>query len=348
MRPLIAALPVTFAIGCLSVPSESSLEPVERPMQAWIAFLPSSTPHLPIYVNRAAYVALFEIIPDRGVTLLYPQTERFEYAHDIHFVNLKWQPGRMMYANPIFALANQPRYYYLVASATPLNLTRLQESLGGVRRVLGRHYLAKRPYDVIERLTNYVVPRQPDHDWATDLIVDWPVMPARPQHVYRQVVCANGRILIVDALYPFHGCPGDARVTVVAPTAPTDSATPKEVTPVEPRPRLPEVRHAEARAAVDDRPARVPSRRAEARARVPVERGIPRHARTDPAGPSSPRLPSEVSARSPGRGSSSTENGAVTRRETGSSKSTPEPARSPSTSPERESVGKARKPDPRD
>jgi hypothetical protein len=151
--------------------------------------------------------------------MIYPHARADASASDAHYANLSVQPGRMLYqTDPFGNAAFQPRYYYAVASSAPLNLSRLQASLGAIRRVLGRTYSSYHPYEVIDRLTELVVPMQTDEDWTTDLYVDWPTppMPVFTLDRYRLVQCANGRVIQVARNYPYYGCPGDAALAVVA------------------------------------------------------------------------------------------------------------------------------------
>jgi hypothetical protein len=215
---------VTAALsGCATAPRVHGAGPAAPPsLRVWIGYPIGSSQVYPIFTNREAHVAMFEIIPGRGVTMVYPHLRPDPFASIAHYANLSVQPGRMFYhTDPFGHAAFQPRYYYAVASAAPLNLSRLRTSLGAVRRVLDRMYASYRPYDVIDRLTELVVPMQTDEDWATDLFVDWP-MPAMPRFVaYRTVRCANGRIIQVASNYPYYGCPGDAPRAVVATSTPT-------------------------------------------------------------------------------------------------------------------------------
>lgn len=223
---------ITAALsGCATAPRVQGVEPAAAPpLRVWIGYPLGSSQVYPIFTNRPAYVAMFEIIPGRGATMVYPHLRPDPFASIGHSANLAVQPGRMFYdTDPFGHAAFQPRYYYAVASSAPLNLSRLQTSLGAMRRVLGRTYSSYRPYDVIDRLTELVVPMQTDEDWATDLFVDWP-MPPTPAFAldrYRSVRCANGRVILVASNYPYYGCPGDAElaVTASAPKLPPKQAS---------------------------------------------------------------------------------------------------------------------------
>jgi hypothetical protein len=223
LTTLTLALVTAAALsGCAANPRVEGLEPAgPPPLRVWIGYPIGSSRVHPIFVNREAHVAMFEIIPGRGVTMVYPQTREDLGASASHYADLAMQPGRMFYHSDPFGHASfQPRYYYAVASAAPLNLTRLRSSLGATRRALGRMYASYRSYDVIDRLTELVVPMQADEDWATDLFVDWPVPAMPPTFAARRLIaCANGHVIHVPANYPYHGCPGDAQVSVATPSA---------------------------------------------------------------------------------------------------------------------------------
>jgi hypothetical protein len=194
----------------------------------WIGYPIGSSRVHPIFTNREAHVAMFEIIPGRGATMVYPRGRTDGFASEAHYADLAIQYGRMFYYTDPFGHANfQPRYYYAVASVAPLNLARLQASLGATRRVLGQLYASYRPYDVIDRLTEVVVPMPRDEDWATDLFVDWPAPPTPRFLADRLVRCANGRVIQAASNYPYYGCPGDAALTVAAdaPKPPPKEAT---------------------------------------------------------------------------------------------------------------------------
>lgn len=235
-RLAVLALATGALAGCAIKPPVHAAAPEPPPaLRVWIGFPIGSSQMHPIFTNREAHVAMFEIIPGCGATMVYPFYRGHEVASSAHYANLAMQPGRMFYYTDPFGHASyQPRYYYAVASTAPLNLERLQTSLGATRRVLGRMYASYRPYDVIDRLTEIVVPMQADEDWATDLFVDWPMPPVMPRLTfYRSVQCANGRIIQVASGYPYYGCPGDAELAVVAAADPKEP--PKQVAKDAPR-----------------------------------------------------------------------------------------------------------------
>lgn len=276
VHSLTVGLALAALSGCLNVPAVENAKPAGPPaLRAWIGFPVGSSRIFPMFVNRDAHVALFEIVPGRGVTMVYPSSGADVSASDAHYANLTVQHGRMFYdVDPFGHSAYQPRYYYLVASVAPLHLARLRSSLGATRKMLGPMYASYRPYDVIDRLTELVVPMQSDEDWTTDLFVHWPSPPPPPVFAStRFITCANGRVFVVPRNYPYFGCPGDpeAQLQEQSQTSrPTDGAgrdslrqRPPEARPTRPLPEVSRTRDvAERRRAVAG--ARPPGERARA------------------------------------------------------------------------------------
>jgi hypothetical protein len=332
---LAFGLTVAALSGCMHVPNVRNAPPAGPPaLRAWIGFPVGSSSIYPMFLNRDAHVALFEIIPGRGVAMLYPRWKGDIFASDAHYADLTVQPAREFYQSDPFGHATfQPRYYYLVASVAPLNLTRLRYSLGATRRTLGPMYASYRPFEVIDRLTELVVPMQRDEEWTTDLFVAWPEAPPPVFASLRVITCANGRVLTVPGNYPYFGCPGDARAQIVETKRPPRGEAPQDSA----RPRPPRVDDGRPRPVAPHVEDRVDRRRAVAGAhRPPRDRGIT-SARS--AGDRRDREDRRVSAgRSSGtasRPSSSTRDAAPTRAE-GSSTSRGEPRSEPRTEPRSE------------
>ena len=310
----LGILAAAAVMGCSSALRVEDAEPEGPPaMRVWIWYPIGSSSVVPLFVNREAYVAMFEIVPGRGVTMLYPRSSASVVASDAHYVDLAVQPGRgLYYSDPFGFASSQPVYYYAVASAEPLHLSRLLASLSAMRRALGRIYASYRPYDVIDRLTLWVVPEQADEDWATDLFVAWPVPSGVPAvlaqanalpNPMRLIACANGRIIAVPRDYPYYGCPGDAAAVVATGAKPPIKQVPPDSLS---RPRLPKIRDGERPAGVRDHG--VDLRRAEAGAR-------PTHARGMARAPSQGTEGSRTDRYRDTRGSSARESGRASREE---------------------------------
>lgn len=153
-------------------------------------------------VNKAAHVALFEIVPGYGVSLLYPTSgSGFTQVRE-NWVPLRYSAQRWLYASnrysdpapgqwsgfdygygtgyyaPISSRGmrrvTSPRYLFLVASEEPIEVGQFQHKLDGLRQFLGPNmYSGYQPYDVMETLAYALVPYAGDERWATDVFVDW-------------------------------------------------------------------------------------------------------------------------------------------------------------------------------
>jgi hypothetical protein len=133
-------------------------------------------------VNQPAHVAVFEIVPGRGVSLVYPQ-----YASQTNIVGAGnyttprgLQSGRLFYQSTTpFERYPQPRYYLLVASRYPLALGQMLSAPGAVRSVLGwQRFTDGDVYATMELLSRAIVPAydtqfQSD-SWTSDVFVVWP------------------------------------------------------------------------------------------------------------------------------------------------------------------------------
>lgn len=348
---LTLALVTGVLSGCATAPRVQGAGPEAPPaLRAWIGYPIGSSRVHPIFTNREAHVAMFEIIPGRGVTMVYPRHRGNQIASDAHYVDLTLQPGRAFYhTDPFGHAAYQPRYYYAIASVAPLNLRPFQASLGSARRLLGRMYSSYRPFDVIDRLTEIIVPMQSDEDWTTDLFVDWPMPPMSIFASTRLVRCANGRVFQVPVDYPYHGCPGDSELAVVASTAdaPATPQPPNGGGTVE-RPRAP--RGGGNREGVElSNPGIDKRRRAEAGTRVPADsRDHPGRARIHYSDRESGPSPVISSRGSRSAGSSSSGRPDATGRASSDNTKSAEPS-SPASPPSRsggESSGSAKEKNP--
>jgi hypothetical protein len=192
-------------------------------------------------VNQPAHVALFEIVPGRGVSLVYPQ-----YASQTNLVREGnyttphgLQSGRLFYQSTTpFERYRQPRYYLLVASRYPLALGQMLSAPGAVRSVLGwQRFTDRDVYGTMELLSRAIVPAY-DSDlqadsWTSDVFVVWP----QSRELYsvrggedRLFRCADGNVYFAPwALLPpdcfdryaLHSPRGTARPARPRPGQPT-------------------------------------------------------------------------------------------------------------------------------
>ncbi|HEX5580900.1 MAG TPA: hypothetical protein VFX39_04930, partial [Gemmatimonadaceae bacterium] len=203
----VAALALGAA-ACLpaSSPQLSAAPDAGVPLEA--AILPPHYGQVPLHLNKPAYVALFEVIPGRGVSLLYPQSGSGFVQVREAWVPLRYNPQRWMYASNVYSSFNRigdygtgyddyagyargaayggaydgslhpvqqaPRYLFLVASEDPMAIERFQGEIGAIRDYLGRaQYTSMRPEETMEELAFAILPYMSEERWVTDVYVDW-------------------------------------------------------------------------------------------------------------------------------------------------------------------------------
>lgn len=194
-----------------------------------------------VRLSDDAHVAIFEIVPGRGVGLLYPSydSERglFRAGHsNIHIGAPRYYDW--YFANsatsPYGRVTSEPRFFFMVASRRPLqNIGRFQRSPGALRSLLGlSSYASLNTNTVMNDLVSAVVPAQPDEDWATDMYAIWPNSRSsgyyRNDRRYVEVRCANGRTVFTALELARYACqtPRDRRpVPPVSPGRPDGGST---------------------------------------------------------------------------------------------------------------------------
>jgi hypothetical protein len=160
---------------------------------------------LEVGLSEPAHVAVFEIVPGRGVGLLYPfyRSEAAFFHAGWTRVNARTLRTRDWYADHYavdFRSYRQPRYFLLVASRYPLHLAPLQGNSGGLRRLLGHHtFSSHHSRGVMNDVLDAVLPYQDDADWDTDVLVIWPDQPiSRPMYDRMVAVrCGDGTVRVV-------------------------------------------------------------------------------------------------------------------------------------------------------
>ena len=166
-----------------------------------------------IQLNRPAYVAVFEILPGRGVAMVYPTYGR-EDAFFPHGYSALRTPNARRYDWYDVSYSgryqgSEPRFYFLVASRRPLRVSRFERSPGSLRSVLGYSAYSTLNYrTVMNDLVNVIVPPQSEDDWTTDVYAQWPnSYPDRyayDQGRYVRVDCGGGVVDVVPwELYRF-------------------------------------------------------------------------------------------------------------------------------------------------
>jgi hypothetical protein len=168
-----------------------------------------------LQTNRPAYVAIFEIIPNRGVTLIYPAAAHQQnmMLSGLTWVPLWWSPKRVTF--------NSDRYIYAVASEEPLQLSGETFMGGYFLRVLGaRVFGAESPYSTMRAVSRTVVPDVADEAWAEDVYV---LTPRYLTETYRtaRIYCAGGKVFDVpEDMVARIWCPTRTRVVIIDASRP--------------------------------------------------------------------------------------------------------------------------------
>ena len=155
-----------------------------------------------VQTSRAAYVAIFEIVPDRGVELVYPVSPRqrgFVIAGLREFPTW-WEGSRVTYhAGWSTSRAYPGRYIYALASDEPLRIPDAAYRTGYLRDVLGsRVYQSANPYTTMRALAREFVPQVRDEEWAEDMYVLSPSY-ATEQYRVTRVYCRGGTMYEVPS-----------------------------------------------------------------------------------------------------------------------------------------------------
>jgi hypothetical protein len=146
-----------------------------------------------VQTNRPSYVALFEIVPDRGVALLAPV-----YAHQrtwmlagLNWVPVSWKLQSPMYYGPPSGRAIPARWVYAIASDEPLRLPDEAFHPAYMRRVLGpAAYRGTNPYLTMRAIARAFVPSVVDEAWAEDAYALAATYVSDPYRTIR-IYCAN-------------------------------------------------------------------------------------------------------------------------------------------------------------
>jgi hypothetical protein len=180
--------------------------------------------HFLIQTNRPAYVALFEIVPERGVALIAPTYEhqRTWMLAGLNWVPVSWKVQSTMYYGPPSAHGVPGRWVYAIASDEPLRLPDEAFRPGYLQRVLGPVYRSRNPYITMGALSRAFVPDVVDEAWAEDAYALAATYASDPYRTVR-IYCANRTVYEVpEELADRAWCPVTQGVTVtVSRTVPS-------------------------------------------------------------------------------------------------------------------------------
>ncbi|HEY2025899.1 MAG TPA: hypothetical protein VGG78_02760, partial [Gemmatimonadaceae bacterium] len=153
-----------------------------------------------VSTNQPAYLAVFEIVPNRGVTLAYPTTPKRQLA----LAGSNWITVSRWSENDRYDRGSRrsdqglpERHLYVIASDRPLRLTDDAFDDAYLRTVVGPHaYRADEPYETMAALSRRFVPAVRDEEWGEDLFT---TMVARPTIVVRvaRIYCPDGSVTYV-------------------------------------------------------------------------------------------------------------------------------------------------------
>ena len=237
---LVAAVAVVLA-GCSSggtvvvrqPPPPAPLPVVIDPLEVDV-----TRPHngkIYVQTNRAAYVAIVEIVPERGATLVYPVSARQRQfvVTGLRDVPVWWEPTRVTYRGVgMSSRSNYTRYIYVVASDEPLRIPAAAFRDGYLHETLGNpDYRARNPYATMRAIARDFVAPVIDQRWAEDAYA-LAGSYGNERYQVTRVYCRDGSIYEVPADLADHvWCPAQPRDTWdgtgrVSTTEPTGSRRP--------------------------------------------------------------------------------------------------------------------------
>ena len=206
--------------------------PVEvAPPPVAVTIVRADEGRLLVSLDRPSYLAVFDIVPGRGVTLLYPASPR---QRQVVLSGARWLDPRWgtlgNYDNASTGRYDRNRtaslthYVYAVASDRPLRLsdamfddTYLASSLGvRVARL-------EDPYDTRDAIVRQFVASTREEDWGEDMYTMEAMRSVQTVRVAR-VYCPGGSVIYVrDEISARAYCPTNASVHGMTPAARPDS-----------------------------------------------------------------------------------------------------------------------------
>ena len=224
MRSWLAVAAAATVVACAPAgsPRVTAAPDPSTPLEARL--FPPYYGQVALRLSKPAYVALFEVVPGRGVSLLYPQAGAGWQGTTEVWVPMRYNPQRWMYTTSAASAAYgygvagtsgyeehgvtagglaAPRYLFLVASERPLAVDQFQGDPTSMRSYLGHvSYASYEPYDVMERLAYAILPFASEESWVADVYVDWGydwgygAGPAATSAFasYQRVRCADGSL----------------------------------------------------------------------------------------------------------------------------------------------------------
>lgn len=186
------------------VPQPAPEAPRVPPLE--VSILRSEEGRVLIQTSREAYVAVFEIVPGRGVSLVYPGVMR---QRNVQYTGLSWLDVYWTMRPDYRFASSDTRYIYAVASDTPLRLDDEAYDQRYLQRVLGSAYWSSSPNATVRAIAREFVRVQPD-EWWGEAMTTMALMSPRVTAVIRlaRVYCPDGNVFEVrDDLIDRVWCP---------------------------------------------------------------------------------------------------------------------------------------------
>ncbi|HEU5184211.1 MAG TPA: hypothetical protein VFU01_06565 [Gemmatimonadaceae bacterium] len=146
-----------------------------------------------VQTNRPSYVALFEIVPGRGVALLapaYPHQRTWMLA-GLNWVPVSWKVQSTLYYGRPSGTSVPARWVYAIASDEPLHIPDEAFHPSYMRRALGlAAYRATNPHLTMRAIARAFVPSVVDEAWAEDAYALPATYASDPYRTVR-IYCAN-------------------------------------------------------------------------------------------------------------------------------------------------------------
>lgn len=198
------ALVLLLVVSACALPQQRSRQFTPyQPLEAYITATTATGGPL-FHVNRPAYVAMFYIVPGRGVSMLYPGFGSGSLSGRVfagsHFASSRLSNGR----DYIFTAGSygQPRYYFLIASDRPLNVQQFGSFGDGLRSRLGTSFASYSAYAAMEDLARLTLPHLAEEgSWTTDMYVEWPSVIFRDPGQGRVLLRCGGYEMFVSRAY---------------------------------------------------------------------------------------------------------------------------------------------------